>query len=60
MADKLMIGGAKFQSTVLEWSRQSNHLFTAVAAVSLALYSLYAEKLPAAWRWQTCKFDQTI
>jgi hypothetical protein len=52
MADKLMIGGAKFQSTVLEWSRQSNHLFTAVAAVSLALYSLYAEKLPAVWRWQ--------
>jgi hypothetical protein len=52
MADKVMIGGAKFKSTVLEWSKQSNHLFTAVAAASLVLYSLYAEKLPSAWRWQ--------
>lgn len=47
-----MVGGAKFQNTVLEWSKQSNHLFTAVFAAGLLIYSLYAEKLPAAWRWQ--------
>lgn len=52
MTDKVMVGGAKFQNTVLEWSKQSNHLFTAVFAAGLLIYSLYAEKLPSAWRWQ--------
>lgn len=52
MADKVMVGGAKFHSIVLEWGKQSNYLFTSVFAVGLLIYATYAEKLPAVWRWQ--------
>jgi hypothetical protein len=52
MEEKVMIGGAKFKSTVLEWGKQSNHLFTAVASAFLLLYSVYAEKLSPSIRWQ--------
>jgi hypothetical protein len=52
MTEPIMVGGAKFKSTILEWSKQSNHLFTAVAASALFIYTLYADKLPAQYRWQ--------
>jgi len=47
-----MIGGAKFQQEVLDWSKQSSHLFTTVTSALIFLWAVYAEKLPATWRWQ--------
>ncbi len=47
-----MIGGAKLQMMVLEWSKQSSHLFTSLFIVILVLYATYAEKVPMEWRWQ--------
>ena len=47
-----MVGGAKFQKSVLEWSQQSNHLYLTVMNAIIFMWALYAEKLPAVWRWQ--------
>lgn len=49
---KIMVGGAKLKSSILEWSKQSNHLFSYVFMAGILLYSIYAEKLPAEYRWQ--------
>jgi len=48
----MMVGGAKFQQEMLDWSKKSSHLFTTVASALIFLWAIYAEKLPAAWRWQ--------
>jgi hypothetical protein len=50
--ERPMIGGAKLQAMVLEWSKQSSHLFTSLFIVILVLYATYAEKIPMEWRWQ--------
>jgi hypothetical protein len=47
-----MIGGAKFQKAVLDWSQQSNHLDLTVMNATIFMWALYAEKLPEIWRWQ--------
>ena len=47
-----MVGGAKFQDSVIEWSKKSTNLYTFVFAVLLAVWALYAAKLPALARWQ--------
>lgn len=47
-----MIGGAKLQSIVLEWSKQSSHLFTSLFIIVLVLYATYSEKIPMEVRWQ--------
>jgi hypothetical protein len=47
-----MIGGAKLQQAVLDWSKQSNHLLMAVFGVSVLIYATYAEQLPITWRYQ--------
>lgn len=47
-----MIGGAKLQTMVLEWSKQSSHLFSTIFFAGLILYAAYAEKIPMEWRWQ--------
>ena len=48
----VMVGGAKFQETVIEWSKKSTNLYTFVFAVLIAVWALYAAKLPALARWQ--------
>lgn len=50
--EKLMIGGARFQKAVLDWTKQSNHLYLTVFGVALFVYSLYADKLSPHIRWQ--------
>jgi hypothetical protein len=47
-----MVGGAKFQESVIEWSKKSTNLYTFVFAVLLAVWALYTSKLPALARWQ--------
>lgn len=47
-----MVGGAKFQQTFLEWSKQSVNLFNLVFNTFLVTWILFAEKLPLAWRYQ--------
>jgi hypothetical protein len=47
-----MVGGAKLQQAVLDWSKQSNHLLMAVFGVAVLLYATYAEQLPITWRYQ--------
>lgn len=47
-----MIGGAKLQQAVLDWSKQSNHLLLAVFSAALLLYATYAEQLSMTWRYQ--------
>ena len=47
-----MIGGAKFQESVLEWSKKSTNLYTVVFAALIIAWALYADKLPTIARWQ--------
>jgi hypothetical protein len=47
-----MVGGAKFQKEVLDWTKQSSHLFTTVICSLIFMWAVYSEKLPAVWRWQ--------
>jgi hypothetical protein len=52
MADAVMVGGAKFQKTFLDWSKQSTQLFTTVLIVLLVVWITFANKLPLVTRWQ--------
>ena len=52
MADSLMVGGAKFQKTFLDWSKQSTQLFMSVFIVILVVWITFANKLPLVARWQ--------
>ncbi len=47
-----MVGGAKFQTTFLEWSKQSVNLFTLIFDALLVTWVLFAEKTPQEWRYQ--------
>jgi len=47
-----MVGGAKFQKEVLDWTKQSGHLYTIVLLTIVFMWSIYAEKLPPVWLWQ--------
>lgn len=47
-----MVGGAKFQQEVLDWTKQSSHLYITVSCALIFMWAVYAEKIPAAWRWQ--------
>lgn len=52
MAEAIMIGGAKFQKTFLDWSKQSTKLFMSVLIVILVVWITFANKLPLIARWQ--------
>ena len=47
-----MVGGAKFQESVIEWSKKSINLYMVVFSIIIAVWALYANKLPADVRWQ--------
>ncbi len=47
-----MVGGAKFQKTFLDWSKQSTQLFMSVLIVILVVWITFADKLPLVARWQ--------
>ncbi len=47
-----MVGGAKLQTMIMEWSKQSSNLFYTIFMIVLVLYASYAEKVPMEWRWQ--------
>jgi hypothetical protein len=47
-----MVGGAKFQQTVLDWSKQSTQLCMTVMTVILVIWITFADKLPVNIRWQ--------
>ena len=47
-----MVGGAKLQESVLEWSKKSLNLYSTVVMVLLIICVLFADKLPMAARWQ--------
>uniref|UniRef100_A0A6C0KLD6 Uncharacterized protein n=1 Tax=viral metagenome TaxID=1070528 RepID=A0A6C0KLD6_9ZZZZ len=51
-SSKIMVGGAKFQQAVLDWTKQSNHLYLTVLSAVIFMWAVYAEKLPEVWRWQ--------
>jgi hypothetical protein len=48
----VMVGGAKFQDTIIEWSKQSLNLYTIVIASLIMVWALFVDKLPAYARWQ--------
>ena len=52
MAEAVMVGGAKFQKTFLDWSKQSTQLFMSVLIVLLVVWITFADKLPLVARWQ--------
>lgn len=52
MADAVMVGGAKFQKTFLDWSKQSTQLFMSVLIVVLIVWITFADKLSLVARWQ--------
>jgi len=52
MADAIMVGGAKFQKTFLDWSKQSTQLFMSVLIVVLVVWITFADKLSLVARWQ--------
>lgn len=47
-----MVGGAKLQESVLEWSKKSLNLYSTVFLVLLMIAVLFADKLPMEARWQ--------
>ena len=47
-----MVGGAKLQDSVLEWSKKSLNLYSTVFMVLLIICALFADKLPMEARWQ--------
>jgi len=47
-----MVGGAKLQDSVLEWSKKSLNLYSTVFLVILVIGVLFADKLPMEARWQ--------
>jgi hypothetical protein len=47
-----MVGGAKFQQQVLEWTQQSNNLYLTVAFFLVFVWAIYTEKVPSTVRWQ--------
>ncbi len=47
-----MVGGAKLQDSVLEWSKKSLNLYSTVFMVLLIIFVLFADKLPMEARWQ--------
>ena len=47
-----MVGGAKLQESVLEWSKKSLNLYSTVFLVLLIICVLFADKLPMEARWQ--------
>ena len=47
-----MVGGAKFQETVLEWTKQSNSMYFVVFGLLLVVWTTFTDKVPAEWRWQ--------
>ncbi len=47
-----MIGGAKFQASFVEWSKQSMNLFTLIFDALLVTWVLFSEKVPETWRYQ--------
>jgi len=47
-----MVGGAKFQQHVLEWTKQSNNLYFTVSFFVIFVWVIYTEKLPDIARWQ--------
>jgi len=50
--EAVMVGGAKFQKTFLDWSRQSTQLFLSVLIVILVVWITFADKLSLVARWQ--------
>jgi len=48
----IMVGGAKLQDSVLEWSKKSLNLYSTVFMVLLIICALFADKLPMEARWQ--------
>jgi hypothetical protein len=48
----IMVGGAKLQDSVLEWSKKSLNLYSTVFLVLLVISILFADKLPMEARWQ--------
>jgi len=48
----IMVGGAKLQESVLEWSKKSLNLYSTVLMVVLMIAALFADKLPMMARWQ--------
>jgi len=47
-----MVGGAKLQDSVLEWSKKSLNLYSTVFLILLVICVLFADKLPMEARWQ--------
>ena len=47
-----MVGGAKLQESVLEWSKKSLNLYSTVFLVLLIIFVLFADKLSIEARWQ--------
>ena len=47
-----MVGGAKLQESVLEWSKKSLNLYSTVFLVLLVICVLFADKLSIEARWQ--------
>lgn len=48
----IMVGGAKLQDSVLEWSKKSLNLYSTVLMVIIIIAALFADKLPMMARWQ--------
>ena len=47
-----MVGGAKFQQAIFEWSKQSLSVFAYVFLAALLIFTVYADRLPANIRYQ--------
>lgn len=48
----ILVGGAKFQKDVVEWSKQSQNLIYSIVASFIFIWAVFTEKIPGTMRWQ--------
>ncbi len=49
---KILVGGAKFQTAVIEWSKQSEKLIYSIVASFIFIWAIFTEKIPGTIRLQ--------
>ena len=47
-----MVGGARFQQNIYEWSKNTHSVFYTVFTIGLVVFAAYPDRLPPALKWQ--------
>jgi hypothetical protein len=47
-----MVGGARFQNNIYEWTRSTHSVFFTVFTIALLVFAAYPDRLPPSIKWQ--------